>query len=228
MNGDGHDLVALLEDGVYVASQDGHWAEFPYDRFASFESLLGNFFAGRDDDVLPMTVPHTPRMDATMLLALTGMDGGLVSTGTVKHLMQDRSLLEVWKIELRKLYIDNFPASMEITALFRPHVRYRRGLIKSFDMPGNEFYADPPANIAFFLGKEPNLDWQGSPTASSRWSACWGKAGHLHGQLRRQRAARRGAAAVRVGVGEEAPAAAAEARPGGPSTRARRASRPTC
>ena len=86
-------------------------------------------------------------------------------------------------------YIDNFPASMEITALFRPHVRYRRGLIKSFDMPGNEFYADPPANIAFFLGKEPNLDWQGSPTASSRWSACRGKAGHLHGQLRRQRAA---------------------------------------
>jgi len=53
VNGDGHDvlypdLVALLEDGVYVASQDGHWAEFPYDRFASFESLLGNFFAGAE------------------------------------------------------------------------------------------------------------------------------------------------------------------------------------
>jgi len=111
----------------------------------------------------PLTLLDTPRMDgATMLLALTGwMDGGLVSTGTVKHLMQDRSLVEVGKIEPRGFYIDNFPGSMEITALFRPHVRYRRGLIKSFDMPGNEFYADPPANIAFFLGKEPNLDWQG-------------------------------------------------------------------
>ena len=64
MNGDGHDLVALLEDGVYVASQDGHWAEFPYDRFASFESLLGNFFApnGAIESGYSgaMTVPHPP------------------------------------------------------------------------------------------------------------------------------------------------------------------------
>ncbi len=111
----------------------------------------------------PLTFLDAPSIPgSTMLLALTGwMDGGLVSTGTVKHLMQGRPLVEVARIEPRGFYIDNFPGSMEITALFRPHVRYRKGLIKSLDMPANDFYADAGANIAFFLGKEPNLDWPG-------------------------------------------------------------------
>ena len=58
-----------------------------------------------------------------MLLALTGwMDGGLVSTGTVKNLMDGRNLVEVARIEPAGFYIDNFPGNMEVTALFRPHV----------------------------------------------------------------------------------------------------------
>ena len=111
----------------------------------------------------PLTVLNAPRMDgATMLLALTGwMDGGLVSTGTVKHLMEGRELVEVARINPAGFYIDNFPGSMEITALFRPHVKYENGLIESFDMPSNEFHADPAGNIAFFVGKEPNLNWPG-------------------------------------------------------------------
>ena len=51
VNGDGHDvvyadLVALLEQGVYITSEGGHWAQFPFDRIASFESLVGDFQAG--------------------------------------------------------------------------------------------------------------------------------------------------------------------------------------
>ena len=51
VNGDGHDvvyadLVAVLEVGVYVTTQDGHWAEFPFDRIASFESLVSDFPGG--------------------------------------------------------------------------------------------------------------------------------------------------------------------------------------
>jgi proteasome assembly chaperone (PAC2) family protein len=50
---------------------------------------------------------------------------------------------------------------MEITALFRPHVKYDNGLVTEFDMPSNEFHADVAGNIAFFVGKEPNLNWPG-------------------------------------------------------------------
>ena len=51
VNGDGHDvsdadLVALLEEGIYVLSAGGHWAQFPFDRVASFESLVGDFQGG--------------------------------------------------------------------------------------------------------------------------------------------------------------------------------------
>lgn len=100
--------------------------------------------------------------DGTLLLALTGwMDGGLVSTGTVKHLMSGRDLVEVARIDPAGFFIDNFPGSMELTALFRPHVKYEGGLIQSFDMPTNEFYADVDANMVFFVGKEPNLNWTG-------------------------------------------------------------------
>jgi len=110
-----------------------------------------------------LTLLETPRMDgATLLLALTGwMDGGLVSTGTVNHLMQGRDLVGVGHIEPAGFYIDSFPGSMEIAALFRPHVKYRKGLVKKFEMPSNDFHADPAAKLAFFVGKEPNLNWPG-------------------------------------------------------------------
>jgi proteasome assembly chaperone (PAC2) family protein len=49
---------------------------------------------------------------------------------------------------------------MELAALFRPGVKYDDGVIERFEWPTNEFAADPAANIAFFVGKEPNLRWQ--------------------------------------------------------------------
>ena len=111
----------------------------------------------------PLVLLETPRIEgATMLLALTGwMDGGLVSTGTVKHLMEGRELLEVARINPAGFYIDNFPGSMEVAALFRPHVKYDGGLVESFEMPSNRFHADVGAGMAFFVGKEPNLNWPG-------------------------------------------------------------------
>jgi proteasome assembly chaperone (PAC2) family protein len=97
---------------------------------------------------------------ATLLLALTGwMDGGMVSSGTIKHLMDGRTLTRVGRIEPGGFYIDNFPGPMEVAALFRPHVKYENGMVTSFESASNEFYADPAENMAFFLGKEPNLNW---------------------------------------------------------------------
>src|SRR5688500_20309796 len=105
----------------------------------------------------PLALIETPPQlkDGTMLLALTGwMDGGLVSTGTVKNLMDGRTLVEVGHIDPAGFYIDNFPGSMEVTALFRPHVKYKGGLVRSFEMPEHDFWADPAATMAFFTGQE--------------------------------------------------------------------------
>src|SRR6476620_165853 len=109
----------------------------------------------------PLTILNTPQMPgSTLLLALTGwMDGGDVSTGTVKRIMDGRDLTAVGRIKPGGFYIDNFPGSMEISALFRPTVHYEGGLVTSFELQRNDFYADPKANIAFFIGKEPNLNW---------------------------------------------------------------------
>jgi hypothetical protein len=106
---------------------------------------------------------NTPRLErGTLMLALTGwMDGGMVSTGTVKQFMQGRDLSAVARVDPAGYYLDSFPGSMEIAALFRPHVKYNAGLVEQLDMPTNEVLADPAANVAFFLGKEPNINWTG-------------------------------------------------------------------
>jgi len=99
--------------------------------------------------------------DATMLLALTGwMDGGAVSTGTLRTLMEGRRLQEVARIRPDLFYIYNFPGTMEISALFRPEVTMRKGVIRKLDMPVNGFLCDPSTNLVFFVGKEPNLRWE--------------------------------------------------------------------
>jgi proteasome assembly chaperone (PAC2) family protein len=113
---------------------------------------------------LHLTNPHLlPTLtNATLLLALTGwMDGGDVSTGTVKRLMENRSLSEIARIDADPFYIFNFPGSMEIASVFRPEVKMKNGLIRRAPkMPKNIFHVDAPANLVFFLGAEPNLKWQ--------------------------------------------------------------------
>ena len=108
-----------------------------------------------------LTILNTPSLEnSTLLLALTGwMDGGHVSTGTVRHLMQDRDLTAVARIEPGPFYIHNFPGDMETAALFRPEVKHDSGLVTHFDFGTNEFTADLKTNLAFFLGKEPNMNW---------------------------------------------------------------------
>lgn len=117
--------------------------------------------------ISPMALPELKDLsvpalkDATMLLALTGwMDGGDVSTGTVKRLMEGRLVQDIAKIDPDPFYIFNFPGSMEISSLFRPEVKYEAGMVEKFSMPPNIFHCDEAANLIFFLGKEPNLKWQ--------------------------------------------------------------------
>ena len=103
-----------------------------------------------------------PKLEnATLLLALTGwMDGGDVSTGSVRAIMGRREVRQIGRIEPDDFYLYNFPGSMEVAALFRPNVKYEGGVVTEFDLPANIFWADEASNLVFFVGKEPNLRWQ--------------------------------------------------------------------
>ncbi len=96
-----------------------------------------------------------------LLLGFSGwMDGGVVSTGTIKYLIDKLDAQRLAEINPEGFYIYNFPGSMEMTALFRPHTRIRAGLIKSFEVPRNEFFFNEQNNLILFSGKEPNLQWE--------------------------------------------------------------------
>jgi proteasome assembly chaperone (PAC2) family protein len=87
------------------------------------------------------------------------MDGGDVSTGCVKCLVEKLGARRFAEIEPEGFYIYSFPGSMEMTAFFRPHTKIKDGLIRSFEVPKNEFFYDDANNLILFLGKEPNLRW---------------------------------------------------------------------
>ncbi len=97
---------------------------------------------------------------ATLVLAFTGwMDGGDVSTGTVKRLVGLLDAPAVAEIDPDPFYLFNFPGSMEVAALFRPAIRIEDGQIASLEMPANVFHCHEPANLLLFVGREPNLRW---------------------------------------------------------------------
>lgn len=100
---------------------------------------------------------HEPRL----LMGFSGwMDGGEVSTGTVKCIMDKTEAEKIAEIRPKGFYIYNFPGSMEISSLFRPHTKIHEGLIKSYEIPSNEFYCSEKDDLIIFLGKEPNLKWE--------------------------------------------------------------------
>ncbi len=103
---------------------------------------------------------ETKKEDSTLILAFSGwMDGGSVSTGTVERLVELFSATRMATIDSEDYYLFNFPGSMELSSLFRPHIEIQHGLIKSVEMPTNDFYVHPKAPVYFFIGKEPNLRW---------------------------------------------------------------------
>lgn len=102
-----------------------------------------------------------PKMqDPRMVIGLSGwMDGGEVSTGTIETLAQKLDAYLLAEIDGEDFYILNFPGSMEMSSLFRPHTKIADGLITAFRGPTNKFYCSEKDNLILFLGKEPNLKW---------------------------------------------------------------------
>jgi proteasome assembly chaperone (PAC2) family protein len=98
---------------------------------------------------------------ATLVLAFSGwMDGGDVSTGTVRRLVDLLGAKPIAEIDPDPFYLFNFPGSMEVAALFRPALEIEEGVVVSLEMPANVFHAHEPANLVLFLGQEPNLRWR--------------------------------------------------------------------
>jgi proteasome assembly chaperone (PAC2) family protein len=114
----------------------------------------------KPDDVLHYRVRPNLK-DGILLLAFSGwMDGGDVSTGTVQRLIDLLGADPIAEIDAEPFYIYNFPGTMDIAALFRPHIEIEGGLVKSIEMPTNTFYYHKSANLVLFIGKEPNLHWR--------------------------------------------------------------------
>jgi proteasome assembly chaperone (PAC2) family protein len=109
-----------------------------------------------------LRISDCPILDrATLVLAFTGwMDGGDVSTGTVRRLVDLLGARPIAEIDPERFYIYNFPGSMELAALFRPEIKVEDGLITRCDLPSNIFYCHEPARLLLFVGKEPNLHWR--------------------------------------------------------------------
>jgi proteasome assembly chaperone (PAC2) family protein len=106
-----------------------------------------------------------------LLLGFSGwMDGGDVSTGTVKCLIEKLEARKFAEVEPEGFYIYSFPGSMEMTALFRPHTQIHDGLIRSFEIPADAFYCSQENDLILFSGKEPNLNW--SEFAECIFSLC--------------------------------------------------------
>lgn len=109
-----------------------------------------------------LRIHRYPRLNqATLVLAFSGwMDGGDVSTGTVSRLIHLLDAQPIAEIDPEPFYIYNFPGSMEVASLFRPHVEVENGITKRFQLPNNSFFVREDANLLFFVGKEPNLHWR--------------------------------------------------------------------
>jgi proteasome assembly chaperone (PAC2) family protein len=110
----------------------------------------------------PLTFTRTPTLSGgTMLLAFSGwMDGGEVSTGTVRRLMDYLDVDQIAHIDPEDFYLYSFPGAMELAAMFRPHVKYDDGMVTAYTAPTNTFYCDEARNLVLFVGKEPNLHWR--------------------------------------------------------------------
>ena len=89
-----------------------------------------------------LSIYKEPKLrDPRLLLGFSGwMDGGDVSTGTAKCLIEKLGAERFAQIEPNGFYIYSFPGSMEVTALFRPYTKITNGLIKTYEIPTNTFF----------------------------------------------------------------------------------------
>jgi len=108
-----------------------------------------------------LQIRESPQLsEGKLVLAFGGwMDGGDVSTGSLEWLVNSLEARRVARIAPESFYIYNFPGSMEISALFRPHTKIEDGEVKRYKPPANTFYCDEGKQLLLFSGKEPHYNW---------------------------------------------------------------------
>lgn len=112
-----------------------------------------------NNDALVIKEKHRLK-DGRLVMGLSGwMDGGDISTGTIRYLLGRLNTEQVARIKPGNLYLYNFPGSMEVASIFRPHCKIEDGLVKTYDLPQNTFYCCPEHNLLLFSGTEPNVNW---------------------------------------------------------------------
>ena len=98
---------------------------------------------------------------ARMLLGFSGwMDGGEVSTGTIRRFAEILQAEKLAEIDPEDFYLYSVPGNMEVAAMFRPHTKIEDGLIVEYDPPESTFHFSRSAGLILFEGREPNLRWQ--------------------------------------------------------------------
>lgn len=109
-----------------------------------------------------LKIEREPELDKPRLvMGLSGwMDGGDVSTGTIKYLRKQLDAESFAHIEPEGFYLYSFPAPMELSSILRPHTKMKDGIIQQFELPTNTFYYSAQHNIVLFKGREPNLAWE--------------------------------------------------------------------
>jgi proteasome assembly chaperone (PAC2) family protein len=96
-----------------------------------------------------------------MLLAFSGwMDGGDVSTGTVKRLIDQTDATFAARLDPAGYYLYHVPGDMQVAAMFRPPIKIDEGVIQSIEMPTNNLYASTEHGLLLFVGHEPHLRWE--------------------------------------------------------------------
>ncbi|UCG49578.1 MAG: PAC2 family protein [Phycisphaerales bacterium] len=108
-----------------------------------------------------LTIYKQPNLsNPRLIMGFSGwMDGGGVSTGTLKELVERTNAEKFAEIDPGDFYIYSFPAVMDVAAMFRPHTRIEQGGIVAFDFPKNQFFCSESHDLILFLGREPNLKW---------------------------------------------------------------------
>lgn len=97
---------------------------------------------------------------ARMVLGLSGwMNGGSVSTGSVKYLKNKLKAKKFARLDPKNFYIFNLPGTMQQVTQFRPYTKIQDGLVTDFQYPQNEFFYEEKNNLILFIGKEPNIRW---------------------------------------------------------------------
>ncbi len=109
----------------------------------------------------PITYHMPPVQAEVMIIGLSGwMDAGEVSTGVIELICEKLTTSTFATVNPEGFYIYNFPGTMEVTALFRPHIQITDGLITEYQTPINVFFHAPEHKLLLFHGKEPNLRWK--------------------------------------------------------------------